>query len=163
MFSHTDWSLNLDRRRQPRPRGSQAGRQPLRHSARRGHLISAPASAELAKYAANVFVARADPDLGKLRDVGQNLPTGDPSEWKVGIFSKQFWSGQGPSLALPLEEDPSPIATTFESTRAPNTMKVSNAYQYPGASTPDARKFAPDSVTSQVDMSGYLIQAIRGM
>jgi hypothetical protein len=88
-------------------------------------------------------LVKADPDLGQLdlKGLENNLPTGDPSEWKVVIFSKHFWSGQS-------ERD--------------GGTAVDHLRIHRGLEAPDPDRFKPHAVTGQVDMSGDLNQCKPG-
>lgn len=82
-------------------------------------------------------LVKADPELGRLRGVDRELPSGSPSQWKPVIYSKHFWSGQQ------MVRDGSG-----------NLVFNGNQFETRATETPDATRFAPDPTTGQVDMSG---------
>ncbi|MEV0295419.1 hypothetical protein [Nocardia sp. NPDC050710] len=85
------------------------------------------------------FIRRvnADPELSALKNVFHELPSGNPSDWEVVVYSKHFWSGQelthDVNGNLVFDADGN---VTFNSTDTPN---------------PDG--FKPDPSTGQVDMA----------
>ncbi|WP_147404289.1 hypothetical protein [Nocardia panacis] len=90
-------------------------------------------------------LANLDPELSKLKGIAQQLPEGNPADWKVKIFSKHFWSGQRTSLGpdgMPMFEDGFPVAEA--------------------TSTSNQWRFAPDPHTGQVDMTGDLFRGRLG-
>lgn len=80
-----------------------------------------------------------DPQLSKLRNVEQYLPSGKPSEWDVVMYAKHFYSGQ-------------------EHVRdaAGNLLYHNNGWPISRPTDPNPDLFKPDPVTGQVDMSGDL-------
>lgn len=82
-------------------------------------------------------LVKADPDLALLRDVDRHLPSADPAEWKVEIYSKHFWSGQE------VIRDSRGTPVVKEGVTGVRALR-----------TPDSTLFAPDPATGQVDMSG---------
>lgn len=82
-------------------------------------------------------LVKADPELARLRDVDQYLPSGNPSEWQPEIYSKHFWSGQ-----------------EIIRDRKGNPVVKDGIVGVRSTQTPDATLFEPNPDTAQVDMSG---------
>ncbi|GGK93367.1 hypothetical protein GCM10011588_04930 [Nocardia jinanensis] len=82
-------------------------------------------------------LVKADPELSRLRDIDQHLPSGNPTEWKTEIFSKQFWSGQ-----------------EIVRDRKGNPVVKAGVTGVRATQTPDPTLFEPNPATGQVDMSG---------
>lgn len=80
----------------------------------------------------------ADPVLSQLRGVDRYLPSGAPSEWKLKVFSKHFWSGQD----MVRDSDGFPV------------FKEEGGIETVATHAPDPARFEPDPSTGQVDMFG---------
>ncbi|MCX4095145.1 hypothetical protein [Nocardia sp. alder85J] len=81
----------------------------------------------------------ADPVLGRLRGVDQQLPSGSPADWDVVMYAKHFYSGQ----AYAYGADGKVLVDSHGHWRTVDT-------------DPNPRAFAPDPATAQVDMSSDL-------
>ncbi|NUS44858.1 MAG: FHA domain-containing protein [Mycobacteriaceae bacterium] len=109
------------------------------HYAEKLNAVLAKQPADAAEF---LRMAYGDPELMRLRGVGEFLPAGSPSEWKAVVFSKHFWSGQ--RMTWDRDHTGTPIR---DSDGKPQMRAMEH---------PDPKKFVPDPRTGQVDMSDDL-------